>query len=123
MIASIGSAMGTIPPLKRQLAEQIIGRYCKEKVPEKYRNEIQMTYKFRGNSVTIFENRPAMFGEAGWTSLSIAQLRYSDEDDIWTLYCSDRNGKWHLYMECDSEKDIKKLIKEIDDDPICIFYG
>ena len=112
-----------IPPLKRQLAETIIARYCKNKVPEQHRNELHIMYRFRGNSVTLFENRPPILGEEGWSSLPIAQLRYSDAKDLWTLYCADRNGKWHLYMECDPEKDIGKLIKEIDEDPTGIFYG
>ena len=115
--------MGTIPPLKRQLAESVLAKYCRDKVPEEYKNELTVTFRFRGNNITLFENRPAMFGREGWTSMSIAQMRYSQKDDSWTLYCADRNGKWHLYMECDSERDIKNLLKEIDDDPTGIFYG
>jgi hypothetical protein len=115
--------MGTIPPLKRQLAETVLSKYCRNKVPAEYQDELRITFEFRGSNVTLYENRPAAFGQPGWTKLSIAQLRYSEEDNNWTLYCADRNGRWHLYMECDPEKDMDKLIKEIDEDPTGIFYG
>ena len=112
-----------IPALKKRLAETQLAKFCKTRVPPKYQNEIRMSYRIRGNSITLIESRPAMFGKKEWTEMPIAQFRYSDADAKWTLYCADRNDKWHLYTECDPAADIGVLIDEVDADPTCIFFG
>jgi hypothetical protein len=41
----------------------------------------------------------------------------------WTLYWSDRNGRWHLYDLIDPTDDVRVLLNEVDRDPTCIFWG
>jgi hypothetical protein len=112
-----------IPLLKKQLAEAQVKKYCEGKVPSEYQNEIRMSYKFRGNDLTIFESRPGMLDKSEWHDIAIAKLKYSDQNGKWTLYCADRNGKWHVYVERDPTTDLQELLDEVDDDPTCIFYG
>jgi len=113
-----------LPPLIKSLTENKLDKYCKNKVPEHVQEKIKLSYKIRGNSVTIFENRaPWREGMKGWTSMAIAQMRYDEKTGKWTLYCSDRNDRWHEYYDIESTKDIDKLLKEIDEDPTGIFWG
>lgn len=55
--------------------------------------------------------------------MPIAQIRYDDKTGKWTLYCADRNDKWHEYIDIDATKNIDKILAEIDDDPTGIFWG
>ena len=44
-------------------------------------------------------------------------------EEIWTLYCTDRNSRWHLYWEYKPAKNLDELLEEIDEDPTGIFWG
>jgi hypothetical protein len=113
-----------LPPLVKTLAEKKIDEFCKKKIPEHAQDQIKLSYKFRGNSVTIFENRsPWREGMKEWTSMVVAQMRYDEKTGEWTLYYADRNDKWHEYRDIEPTKNIDKLLKEIDEDPTGIFWG
>lgn len=113
-----------LPLLAKTLAENKLNKYCKNKIPEHLQDEIKLSYKFRGNSVTIFEKRaPWWEGMKEWTSMAIAQMRYDGTTGKWTLYCADRNDKWHEYWDIEPTKNIDELLKEIDEDPTGIFWG
>lgn len=114
-----------LPPLVKAIAGKKVGSYCEKKVPAHLKNQIRLSYKFRGNSVTIFEHRHPWKESPGteWSSLAVAQMRYDEETGKWTLYCADRNNRWHEYRDIDPTKNIDKLLKEIDEDPTGIFWG
>ena len=114
----------SLPPLVKTLAEKKISEFCKKKIPERARHQVRLSYKFRGNSVTIFEERaPWRADLKEWTSMAIAQMRYEEKTGKWTLYCADRNDKWHEYYDIEPTKNIGDLLNEIDEDPTGIFWG
>lgn len=77
----------------------------------------------RGKSVTIFECRPVGPEKpAEWFKVSVAQLRYSAERQDWSLYWSDRNGRWHRYHDLHPGP-VDSALNEIEADPTCIFWG
>jgi hypothetical protein len=41
----------------------------------------------------------------------------------WTLYWPDRNSRWHLYPDTQPTAEIEWLLREIDLDPHCAFWG
>ena len=113
-----------LPILVKTLAEKKLKEYCENKIPVHVRDKVTLAYKFRGNSVTIFESRsPWRADIKEWSSMSIAKLRYNVKTGDWTLYCADRNSKWHEYYDIEPTKNIDALLKEIDEDPTGIFWG
>lgn len=85
-----------LPPLVKTLIEKKVGGYCKNKVPAHALHQVNVSYKIRGNNVTIFENRvPCRPEWTEWTSMPIAQIRYDAKTGKWALYCADRNDRWH----------------------------
>jgi len=113
-----------LPALVKTLVEKKVGEYCKGKVPAHLLDEMNVSYKIRGRTVIIFENRAPWRPEfKEWTSMPVAQIRYNDKTGKWTLYCADRNERWHEYMDIDSTKNIDKILVEIDKDPTGIFWG
>ncbi len=58
-----------------------------------------------------------------WTSRGVARLRYTTKVGLWTLYWSDRNGRWHRYDLIEPAPDVRVLLDEVDRDPTCIFWG
>lgn len=57
------------------------------------------------------------------TSLPVARLRYSVADRLWTLYCRDRNLRFHLYDLLPPSHRVDDLLSELDRDPSCMFWG
>ena len=58
-----------------------------------------------------------------WSSQRVAQLRYDAKAAVWTLYCSDRNGRWWRYEPLPPKRDVAALLAEIHRDPTGIFWG
>lgn len=100
-----------------------IRKYCDARVPKRLRDELRVEVGVRGKSVTIYDCRPPWHPNlTEWSRMPIAQLRYDPDTKRWTLYCSDRNSRWHPYYFIDPGS-VDDLLKEIDEDPTCIFWG
>lgn len=112
-----------LPTLQRQLAERLLQSFCENRVAAEHRNQVRVYYKIRGNSVTLVDRRPGLLLRDDWADMSIAQFRYDESDGTWTLYCADRNDRWHIYTDCGPNKDLAELLKEVEDDPMGIFLG
>ena len=112
-----------LPTSLRKSIDQKLNDFCKKRVPENLHDKIKLSYKIRGNNVTIIESRPYFKDPSKWSHMNIAQLRFNSESEDWTLYFSDRNDRWHIYYDLDPSKNIEDLLKEIDEDPTYIFGG
>ncbi len=82
-----------------------------------------MSVTTRGNNVTLFEHRPVFRMPDQWTDGKIAQFRYAGDTARWTLYWSDRHGRWLRYPPKRPTADIAALVREVDSDPACAFWG
>ena len=112
-----------LPSLVKQLIEKKLEKYCQQKIPAELHDKIRMSYRIRGNTVTLIESRPYFRDPSIWTELKVAQFRYSQDDNTWSLYCADRNEKWHFYDPFHPSRDIDDLLAEVDRDPTGIFWG
>ena len=109
--------------LLRQLVDMKLSAYCERKIPPHIRDKVRLGYRIRGNSVTLYEERPYFRNPAEWTESAIAQFRFNEDSGKWMLYCADRNSKWHEYQDLEPNADLDVLLKEVDADPTCIFWG
>ena len=112
-----------IPPIQKQLVEKLMTNYCDTRIPKEVQNQIKLSYKIRGDNITLIESRPLWDDESKWIEMKIAQIRFKNEGKTFTLYCADRNSKWHLYDFIKPSKDLKIILQEIDNDPTSIFWG
>lgn len=113
-----------LPALVKTLVEKKVDEFCKKRVPPHVLDKVNLSYKIRGDSVTIFENRaPWHESMKELTSMAITQIRFNEKTGKWTLFCADRNDRWHEYYDIEPTKNIDKILKEIDKDPTGIFWG
>ena len=112
-----------LPPFVKQLVEKKLSAYSKTKVPAHLHNQIRLNFKFRGNTVTLFESRPAFGMPEKWVDIPVAQFRYDHADNLWTLYWADRNSRWHPDMEIDPVRNFDRLLQEVERDPTGICWG
>lgn len=112
-----------IPDAIRIVIESILVSYIEQKIPPHVRDKVRLSYRFRGNTITLFEHRPAYSAPGEWTDVVIAQFRYDQRGNNWTLYCADRNSRWHRYYDLEPTEEFDLLLQEVNEDPTGIFWG
>ncbi len=110
-----------LPALIRRLLDAKLAGWCEERVPEHIRQQLRYEHTIRGNAATIVEIRPIWDGSPGETRSKVAQIRY--ENDVFALYCPDRNGRWHFFEPFPPTKDLDAVLTEIEVDRTGIFFG
>ena len=99
--------------------------YCEQRVPPHALHQVRVEAVLTRGAVTIVERRAPWREDYGpeWSTGGIARLRYTAARGEWTLYWRDRNARWHRYDLIDPSSNITDLLREIDTDPTCIFWG
>jgi hypothetical protein len=109
--------------LTKKQIEKILTAYCSEKLSLYLHEEMQLGFRFRGDSVTLYEVRPAFTKPGIWAKSAVAQFRFNHNSKKWTLYWPDRNSKWHEYEVIESSRKFETLLKEVQEDPTGIFWS
>ncbi len=102
-----------------------VRRWCRERVPERVRDEVRVEADVADRHVTIVECRPQWRADPGaeWTRFPIARLRYTKTTKLWTLYWRDRNLRFHAYDLAAPSESVEVLLTAVDRDPTAIFWG
>lgn len=100
--------------------EKLMSDYTEQKVPINVRNQVRLNFKFRGNNVTIIEERLA-FKSDQWVELDIAQFRL--EQNKRKVYWRDSKNKWHFVEDITPDEDFEKQLKIVDKDNRGMFWG
>ncbi len=98
----------------RKRIEKILENYIDQKIPEDLKNEVKIHYKFRGNTVTLSQERPGYMGRR--FEYPIAQLRL--DDTFWKVYWRDSKNKWHFVDDIKPDKQFEKQLMEVDNNDI-----
>ncbi len=112
-----------LPEFTKTMVESRLTAYCKKAVPPQFQDEMKMGFSFRGNSVTVFEERLFPFHTREWTKLTIAQFQMDATTAERTLYWADRNNKRLHYPDLPLTKDFDKVLHMIDSDTHECFWG
>lgn len=99
--------------------EKIMSDYIEQKVPKNIRNQLRLNFKFRGNNVTLIEERPA-FQSDKWVELDVAQFRL--EQNKWKVYWRDSKKKWHFVEDIIPDEDFIKQLMIVDKDSRGMFW-
>jgi hypothetical protein len=88
-------------------------------------DQMRVEIDIDARAITVLECRPPWCEDFGpeWTRQEIARLRFTKSTGVWALYWPVRNGKFHRYPELEPTPTIDRLLAEIDDDPMCTFWG
>jgi hypothetical protein len=111
-----------IPELEQERASRALRRYC-EKVPLEIRDKLTKDFRFVRSDVELFERRPHYSERHRHVELVVAKFRYNAKRGSWTLFWSDRNLRWHAYKGLEDRRDFLELLREVETDPTCIFWG
>jgi hypothetical protein len=91
--------------------EKLLDNYIEQKIPEHLKTEFRILYKFRGETITLSQDRPS-YRPGHRVELTIAQFRYVDSK--WEVYWKDSKDKWHFVEDIKPIEDFEKQLKTID---------
>jgi hypothetical protein len=111
-----------IPDLERRRIERALDTFC-DRVPPAIRQKLRYEYRFRGNAVILLERRPHFQDRKRYTEHEFAKFVYSPTVGGWSLKWSDRNGRWHAYDGFADVPQFRDVLREVEADPTCIFFG
>ncbi|MGL6072042.1 DUF3024 domain-containing protein [Craterilacuibacter sp.] len=106
-----------IPDDIRNMAENLIGVFCRSTWPQHGGSAHALSYSVRGDGVTVFEMSANGMGRYG--NLPIARFKYAE--GLWSLWQVGRNGKWLAYMGQMPTENLMRLIQALKDDPEGVF--
>ena len=118
-----GSNAVPISSFGRKRVSNLINRYCDQRVPPPIRAEPELRFRFEGNSVLLYERRPAWNRPGEWTESNVAKFRYFVGREEWVLYWRDRYGRWKRYDLLGASLVFEDLLSQVDEDPTGIFWG
>jgi Protein of unknown function (DUF3024) len=102
-----------------------IHQLCETHVAPDAQDQVRIEIEHDRHAVTIVERRPPWREEAGpeWSCQPIARLRYVASRQEWTIYYHRHTGRWERYPLLGAARRIDPLLRELFEDPICVFWG
>ena len=98
--------------------------FCQLRVPATLQRTYRLSVRIRMNAVTLYECYgpwQPRFPKSSRTP--VAQFRYDLAEEKWTLYWSDYDWRWHHYDRAEPTPDIARLIAEVHEDPMGLFFS
>jgi len=99
---------------------KIMVKYTNEAIPEQHKDKMKLSFKIRGNNVTLIEERPA-FRSDQWVKRDIAQFRL--DQDLWKIYWKDSKGKWHFVDDFVADEIFENQLAIVVNDERGMFWG
>ncbi len=104
--------------------EKLLGAYLeKRRPPVEIRNELDLGYRLEGQSIEIFEIRPAWRHPEVKIEHSVAKATYVKTARIWKIYWKRADLKWHRYQPDPQVKTIEEFLAVVDKDEYGCFCG
>lgn len=112
-----------LPELLKRTAQRRLDKYCAERIPPCARDQVRLSYQVREEAITLYEERALRGNPHKGPAQAIAQFRFNAELNQWTLHYTDRDNRWHFYLNAAPSLDFGKLLAVLDQDPLRLFWG
>jgi hypothetical protein len=105
--------------LKRTLGEWLE----KNRPPAHIRPELDFSYRINGQSVELFEIRPAFQRPGEMHEGAIAKATWNKRQGVWQVYWRRADLKWHRYEPMPAVATIKDFLRTVREDKHACFFG
>jgi hypothetical protein len=107
----------------KRIAKIMEGYLEKTRPPVHIRNELDIGYRIKNQSVELFEIRPAYQRPDQKVEHAIAKATYVKRANAWRLYWMRADLKWHRYEPIPEVNSLQDFLKVIEEDALGCFYG
>jgi hypothetical protein len=96
---------------------------AKRRPPPHIRKELDFGYRFRNQSVEIFEVRPMWRNPNEYLEHAVAKATFVRKTNRWKIYWQRADLKWHRYEPNPFTLTIDEFLSIVDRDEYGCFYG
>ncbi|MDH3892110.1 MAG: DUF3024 domain-containing protein [candidate division Zixibacteria bacterium] len=107
----------------KRYEKQVAAFVEKRRPPEHIRDQVDIAFRIKGQSVEIFEIRPSFFKPKVKMEEAVAKATYVRTQGIWKVFWQRRDLKWHTYEPSPRLRTLKKFLDLVDEDALCCFWG
>jgi hypothetical protein len=95
----------------------------KRRPPPDIRKEVDLGFRIKGQSIELFEVRPAWRDPGRYLEEAIAKATYIKVKQAWRVYWQRADLKWHSYEPCPQVKSIEEFLSLVDREEYRCFFG
>lgn len=111
--------------LEQRRLDQVVGAFIEARRPPPHlRPKLDLAYRWAGQSVEIFEIRPAWRGAPGETmEQAVAKATCVKSRKLWRVYWQRADLKWHRYDPTPRVACIEQFLALVSEDKYACFFG
>jgi len=110
--------------IDRKRVENAVAAFvAKRRPPVHLRDQVDLSFRFDGRSVEIFEIRPRWDSPAEKIEEAVAKARYLKSRDEWLVYWQRADLKWHKYGPMPEVSAVDAFLRLVDEDEYGCFFG
>ena len=104
--------------------EKIVGAFVERRRPPRHlRAKVDLAFRIRGQSVELFEIRPAWNDATRILEHPFAKATYDRSKRIWKIYWRRADLKWHGYEPVPEVESLEQFVAVVDADAYGCFFG
>jgi hypothetical protein len=109
---------------EREGVEKAVAAYVARcRPPAEIREQVDLSFRFDGRFVEIFEIRPRWDEPAEKIEEAVARARYLKSREAWLVYWQRADLKWHKYDPAPEVPTIQDFLALVDEDKHGCFFG
>lgn len=109
--------------IQQRHIEKLMAPICASPSDPAVRGQLRIAFRVEGQSVVLFESRPAFMPPHEWREEPVAKFTHVKSTGHWKLFCMFRDLKWHGYEPFPKSRALAPLVDEVRSDPTGIFWG
>ncbi len=95
----------------------------KRRPPPHLRDELDLGFRLKGQSVEIFEIRPLWRNPEKKIEEAVAKATYVKDRKIWRVFWQRADLKWHRYDPVPEVSSLQEFLTLVDQDEYACFFG
>jgi hypothetical protein len=108
---------------RKRIENAIAAFVARHRPPVHLRDQIDLSFRFDGRRVEIFEIRPHWNNPTQKIEESVGKARYLKSRDTWLVYWQRADLKWHKYAPMPEVSNIEDFLRLVDEDKHACFFG
>ena len=104
--------------------EKLVGAFVeKHRPPPEIRDQLDLAFRIRGQSVELFEIRPTWRNPLEKLEQPVAKATFVKRTQVWKVYWQRADMKWHRYEPNSEVESLEEFLEIVEHDEYGCFFG